>query len=101
MKKLVIKAHPNPNGFTHRIADSYVAISQECGHEMRVLDLYDDALRQDFLQLDEKNKPKKQDHVLQMQEHITWADELVFVYPVRWYDAPAIIKNWFDVNFAA
>jgi putative NADPH-quinone reductase len=76
-------------------------VSEECGHEVRMIDLYDPSLRQDFLLLDDHNKPLVQDHVLQMQELITWADELVFVYPVWWYDAPAIVKNWFDLNFAA
>jgi NAD(P)H dehydrogenase (quinone) len=101
MKKLVIKAHPNRYGFTHKIADTFVLVSQKCGHELCVIDLYDPSLRQDFLLLDEHNKPLVQNHVTQMQELISWADELVFIYPVWWYDAPAIIKNWFDLNFSA
>jgi len=66
-----------------------------------LIDLYDEKNKQDFLYLDEKNKAILDDRVTEMQKHISWAEELVFVYPVRRYDAPAILKNWFDVNFSA
>lgn len=36
-----------------------------------------------------------------MQEQISRADQLVFIYPIWWYDAPAILKNWFDVNMSS
>lgn len=36
-----------------------------------------------------------------MQQKIDWAEELVFIFPVWWADAPAILKNWIDCNFTA
>jgi len=101
MRKLLITAHPNPNGFTHKIANTFFAVSEDCGHEVRIINLYDSDLRQDFLILDAKNKPTNDPHISYMQEQITWAEELIFIYPVWWYDAPAILKNWFDVNLAS
>jgi len=56
---------------------------------------------QSYLRLDDHNKPIVDPKISWMQEQITWADELVFVYPIWWYDAPAILKNWFDVNMSA
>lgn len=29
MKKLIIKAHPNPKGFAHIIADTFASVSSE------------------------------------------------------------------------
>jgi NAD(P)H dehydrogenase (quinone) len=34
-----------------------------------------------------------------MQQKITWADELIFVFPIWWGSMPAVMKNWIDVNF--
>ena len=31
-----------------------------------------------------------------IQEKITTADELVFVFPIWWVNMPAILKNFFD-----
>lgn len=101
MRKLIITAHPNPHGFTHKIAQRFERVSLDTGHGVRVIDLYDSKIRQDFLVLDAKNKPKQDPHITFMQEQITWAEEIIFCYPVWWYDAPAILKNWFDVNLAS
>jgi putative NADPH-quinone reductase len=56
---------------------------------------------QSYLRLDDHNKPIVDSKISWMQEQITWADELVFVYPIWRYDAPAVLKNWFDVNMSA
>ena len=101
MNKLIITAHPNPNGFAHTVAHEFKNVSEEQGHEVRTLSLYDAAHRQDYLILDEKNQPAHDPLQQTMQSHITWADELIFAYPMRWFDVPAILKNWFDVNFAS
>jgi len=101
MHKLIITAHPNPDGFTHHIAKRFSAVSKKNGHKVRILDLYDDSLRQEFLTLNKKNHPIESKHLIFMQKQITWADQLVFVYPIWWYDAPAILKNWFDVNMSS
>jgi len=101
MHKLIITAHPNSDGFTHRIAKRFSTVSKKHGHKVRLLNLYDDTLRQKFLVLDDKNKPVEDKHIVFMQKQITWADQLVFIYPIWWYDAPAILKNWFDVNMSS
>lgn len=98
MKKLIITAHPNPKGFTHRIAKRFVEVAQAKGDECFVMDLYDERWKQDFLMLDENNKQLPDAKREVIQEKITRAEELVFVFPLRWFDAPAIMKNWFDMN---
>jgi len=36
-----------------------------------------------------------------IQDKIQRCDELVIVFPVRWGNMPAILKNFFDVNLSA
>lgn len=101
MKKLIIVAHPNPEGFAHHIAQTFLEQSIIAGHDVRLLDLYKVENHQDFLILDESNKALEQKNVDNMKQHIARADELIFCYPMWWYDCPAILKNRFDLNFAS
>lgn len=36
-----------------------------------------------------------------LQAKIAEADELIFIFPIWWGDAPAILKNFIDSNFTA
>jgi len=101
MRKLIVVAHPNPDGFAHRIAKRFARVSEDIWHKVRVINLYDKKYKQEYLVLDDRNKPVDDPKLSYMQEQIGWAEEIVFTYPVWWYDAPAILKNWFDVNFAS
>lgn len=100
MNKLIIKAHPNPDWFSHQIAEKYKKASED-HHELKVIDLYNAQFKQEFLTLDEKNQPTHDELRKMMQELVLRADELVFVYPVWRGDAPAILKNWFDTNITS
>jgi putative NADPH-quinone reductase len=35
------------------------------------------------------------------QQKIAWADRLVFFFPLWWMDAPAILKNFLDMNLTS
>ncbi len=98
MKKLIITAHPNPEGFTHKIGRTFIDESEKKGHICFLMNLYDEERKQDYLMLDDKNKPVHDEKREKIQEKISWADELVFVFPLWRFDAPAILKNWFDMN---
>lgn len=101
MKKLIIVAHPNPDWFAHHMAQTFLEQSILSGHDVRLIDLYKPENHQDFLILDAENKATQQENVDIMKQQIARADELVFCYPMRWYDCPAILKNRFDLNFAS
>lgn len=101
MKKLIITAHPNPKGFTHRIAREFIAVSEGAGHECFLMNLYEDARQQEYLMLGEDNKAVPDAKRTAVQEKITWADELVFIFPLWNFDAPAVMKNRVDVNFSS
>lgn len=101
MKKLIICAHPNPEGFSHKIAHRFIEKSEESGHECFLMELYSPEWKQDYLMLDEKNKPVSDPKREAIQAKISWADELVFIFPLWRFDAPAIMKNWFDTNMTS
>lgn len=103
MNKLIITAHPNPNGFTHHIGARFSEVARKNHHHIKTIDLYQD-VQQGFLQLNESNRPIQDDKQEQLQKNIqdqiSWADELVFVFPLRWMDCPAIMKNFLDINLS-
>ncbi len=101
MRKLVITAHPNPQGFTHKMAQRFIETSERHGHECFLMNLYDEKRRQEYLMLDHMNKPIPDHTREEIQQKITRADELVFIFPLWNFDAPAILKNWIDVNFSS
>lgn len=102
MNTLIITAHPSSKGFTHTIATTYKEHGEIEGRQVEVLDLYTTDLKQDFLRFEEMQDMKNVDETTRkMQEKIDWAEELVFIFPVWWADAPAIMKNWIDCNFTA
>jgi len=71
------------------------------GHEVRVRDLY--ALKfnpvlaaADFQTLAKGQTPPD---IAEEQQHIKWADTLVFVHPIWWAGLPAMIKGYVDRIF--
>jgi NAD(P)H dehydrogenase (quinone) len=101
MKKLIITANPSTQGFTHKIVAKYTKLSEEKWDTIEILDLYNTDLKQDFLRYENKKEMWKDAITKQIQAKITWADELVFIFPIWWGDTPAIMKNFIDCNFGA
>lgn len=102
MKTLIVTAHPASYGFTHAIAKTYKETKEKNGGSAEILNLYEKDLQQPFLCFENIKEdcgptPTK----TMIQEKITWADELVFVSPVWQMGVPAVLKNFFDVNFTA
>ncbi|MDB4978367.1 MAG: hypothetical protein JWM56_553 [Candidatus Peribacteria bacterium] len=101
MHSLIITAHPNAQGFTHQIAGKYQKVREEAGHTVQILNLYAPENRQEFLTYkDQKELSARGQQLNAIQKEIQKADELVFIFPVWWYDVPAILKNFLDMNFA-
>lgn len=99
MNSLLIIAHPNKESFSHKLAQEYNNTKKKNWHDIRMIDLYDDERQQNYLQLDQTNRylddPLREKH----QKHITRADEIVYLFPIWWFNCPAILQNRFDVNF--
>ena len=101
MNILIVYAHPNPDSFNRAILDRVCDALTGKGHEVRVRDLYD----MDFEPVLSSNDlvdvgvGKLADDVAEEQDHVRWATAMLFIYPVWWFDRPAILKGWFDRVF--
>ncbi|MDA3840255.1 MAG: NAD(P)H-dependent oxidoreductase [Patescibacteria group bacterium] len=101
MKSLIIKAHPASYGFTHKIAFEYKKGALESGKEVEIIDLYSEEYKQEYFSFEDLKNISRDPKRDLIQEKIKESDELVFVFPMWWWGAPAIMKNFIDTNFLA
>lgn len=99
MHSLIITAHPRADGFTHQIATTYKNKQESSGHSATILDLCAPENAQSYVEFVSTNRIVEDESTKKMQALIEIADELVWVFPVWWMDAPAIMKNFWDRNF--
>ncbi len=102
MKHLIIYAHPNPKSFNHAILETVEQTLTEKGHEIKVVDLYAQNFNcvlasNDFVSFSKGEVPAD---IKAEQEKITWADSLIFIYPVWWTAMPSMMKGYVDRVFA-
>ncbi|WJE52354.1 NAD(P)H-dependent oxidoreductase [Bacillus cereus] len=102
MKHLIVYAHPNPQSFNHAILETVKAEQEGKDHEVRVRDLYELNFNpvlsaSDFVSFSQGKTPA---NIQEEQEHITWADSIIFIYPVWWAGLPAILKGYVDRVFS-
>lgn len=100
MKLLVIFSHPKEQSLNRAILHSIEEGAKTGRHEVRLRDLYamkfNPVLSKDEL---DHSDGKVLPDVQREQELIIWSDLLVFIYPIWWYDRPAILKGWIDRVF--
>lgn len=93
MHILYIDGHPDPESFHAGIRDTYVTAARARGHEVKVLDLgtmkFDPVLRYGY------RKRMPTDKVIDAsQQDVSWADHLVFTYPLWWGTPPSLLMGW-------
>lgn len=98
MKHLIVYAHPNHASFNHAIKETLVHVLKEKGQEIRVRDLYalhfDPVLKADDFQA--LLAGKVPGDVAIEQDHVRWADQMTFLYPIWWSRMPAIAEGYVD-----
>jgi NAD(P)H dehydrogenase (quinone) len=107
MKTLVVVAHPNPASFNKNgIVQTVVEALKEKNHEIIVRDLYELNFNPVLSGADFgafASGTVLQD-IQTERDHISWASNIVLVYPVWWIGRPAIMQGYFDrvlgFNFA-
>lgn len=107
MKTLVVVAHPNPASFNKNgIVETVVSELKIKNHEVIVRDLYELNFNPvlsgiDFAAFAEGKTPAD---IQTERDYISWATNIVLVYPVWWIGRPAIMQGYFDrvlgFNFA-
>lgn len=94
----VILGHPDANSYCGELASAYVQAARDAGHEVRFFKLaeiaFDPTLHHGY-----KQRQELEPGLAEVKEAITWAQHLVFVYPVWWGAMPALLKGMFDRVF--
>jgi NAD(P)H dehydrogenase (quinone) len=102
---LIITAHPSEKNLTQGIADIVVTQKEAQGHKVELVDLYKDKQLPYLNYATNSEMANLSDEQKYYQEKVTWADDIVIVYPFWWGTTPAILKNWIDsvltMGFAA
>lgn len=102
MNFLIVYSHPNPKSFNYAIRETVVGVLKQKNQGIRIRDLYalrfDPVLRAtDFETFLEGKTPRD---IEIEQEHVRWAEALVFIYPVWWARMPAVTCGYLDRVFS-
>lgn len=92
-------AHPRKESFCHALCNSYVQGAKDAGNEVRTIELRDLSSLENFLRCEYKEKIELPEDLKNIQSLISWADYLVFVYPIWWATPPALLKVFFESVF--
>jgi len=99
MKKiLIINGHPDPESFNVALAESYKKGAIASGAEVKEIKIRELQFNPN-LQFGYRKRTELEPDLLEAQEQITWAEHLVWVYPVWWASIPAIMKGFVDRVF--
>ena len=104
MKIYIIFSHPNHNGLGYAALEAAKKGFEEAGHEVRVTDLYQEKDFDPILRYEDPrtlNQMQNDPATKPYRDNITWADKLVFIYPIWWGGSPALFKGFIDVVFAS
>lgn len=99
MKTTIILSHPWHGSFNKAIMDKVIEQLDKRKKSYQIIDLnkdnFDPVLREADLALFSKGK-SKDEMVPIYQEMLKNSDEIVFIFPIWWFDIPAILKGFFD-----
>jgi NAD(P)H dehydrogenase (quinone) len=102
MKTVIVYAHPNPASFNHAVLEILQEKLAAPGHDVAVRDLYaggfDPLLKaSDFEAFQKGTVPPD---IRTEQDLIREAGLLCFVFPVWWFQMPAVLKGYVDRVFS-
>ena len=95
MHILVIAANPRKDSYTQALADAYARGAIQAGQTVDLVSLTDLEFNPDVIEKHPQHQFLESD-LKQMQEKISAADHLVFVYPTWWGTVPAVLKGFLD-----
>ncbi|BFT72745.1 NAD(P)H-dependent oxidoreductase [Paenibacillus sp. P36] len=105
MKTLIIYTHPNHRSLSYAFLQKVVQGSSENPKisEVRVLDLYEVGFNPVLVFNEQKRRRDMHaDPDLAIyREQLSWADKIVFVYPIWWGRPPAMLMGYIDQMFAS
>lgn len=118
MNILIVYAHPESRSFNGALKDKAETTFKELGHDVIISDLYKmkwspiidthdfTGARLDDGYLDVSREQENSFHqyslaqdIINEQNKVSWADIIIFQFPVWWFSMPAIMKGWIDRVF--
>jgi len=101
MNKLIIIAQPSKKWFLWELALEYKKQVEQLWDKVEILDLYDKKNFQPNLEFEDMKFLNKDKNRNIFQKKISDSQELIFIFPIWWWNMPAILKNFIDTNFSA
>ena len=105
MKMLVIYTHPNHNSLSYSFLKKVIEGSSQNPNitELQVLDLYEEGFNPVlvFNETKQRRDMHRDPNLEKYRNQITWADKMVFVYPIWWGRPPAMLLGFIDQMFAS
>ncbi|MFY0783060.1 NAD(P)H-dependent oxidoreductase [Peribacillus simplex] len=105
MNMLVIYTYPNHKSLSYAFLQKVIKGSKENTNikGLQVLDLYAEGFNP-LLEFNEHKRRRDMHRDPQLEKYrnqITWADKIVFVYPIWWGRPPAMLMGYIDQLFSA
>lgn len=105
MKALIIYTYPNHKSLNYAFLQKIINGYNENPNvkEIQILDLYEEGFNPLLVFNEHKRRRDMyRDPLLEKyREQITWADQLVFVYPIWWGRPPAMLLGYIDQLFSS
>ena len=106
MNTLIIYCHPHTGSHNRRILEAVERGLAAAGTDYTLVDLYADSFeprltRGEYARMFIERATDTDADLAALQERVRGARNLVFIYPVWWYTAPAALKGFLDRVFTA
>jgi putative NADPH-quinone reductase len=99
MKKiLVINGHPKAESYCDSLTEKYIEGVKKTGKEVKVSTIRNLNL-EGYTKFAHNEKLKLSNDLVEVQKLITWANQLVFIYPTWWATPPALLKLFIEIVF--
>ncbi|KZE78618.1 NAD(P)H dehydrogenase [Paenibacillus elgii] len=100
MKILTVVSHPRVNSLTFSVADKFLQGLAEAGHETEMLDLHRSGFNPVLWEADEPDwssdhktySPEVEAEIERMKKY----DTLAYIFPIWWFNLPAMLKGYID-----
>ncbi len=100
MRLLIIYCHPVPGSFNAAILKTARQALDRGGHELRLIDLYDQNFSPVLSRAEHENYIARPDVLIEnVREHVDalrWAQGFVFIFPIWMHGPPAMLKGWLE-----
>ena len=96
---LIIYSHPDPKSFNHAMLEQVKSSLDKKNALYKVIDLY--GINYNPVLSLEELKGKNSEQTIEFQKQIKESSNIIFIFPVWWFRAPAILEGFCDKVFTA